>query len=103
MALPQKDIPELNNEELRNHLNKLESEVNLIKQRNTGVERDKAWEVSKSRVFFLIAFTYLITSLVFWFISVPSPLLNALIPTIGYLLSTQSLPLLKRWWLCRYK
>jgi hypothetical protein len=28
--------------------------------------------------------------------------LNALIPTIGYYLSTQSFPFLKRWWISKF-
>ena len=86
-------------EDLVNRLVSLENEIKEIKARNNRVEKDKAWEVSKFRVLVLLALTYLITTIVFCFISVPNAPLNALIPTIGYYLSTQSLPLIKNWWL----
>lgn len=84
--------------ELSIRVESLESEINRICERNFRVEMDKAWEASSVRVIFLVGLTYLITSIVFWFIAVPNPLLNALIPTIGYYLSTLSLPVVKEWW-----
>lgn len=82
-------------------LTALEDELAAIKKRNKRVESDKAWETSLTRMAFLLVLTYLMTALVFWLIAAPSPLLNALIPTLGYFLSAQSLPIVKRWWLAR--
>ena len=76
----------------------LEKEVNLIKERNERVELDKAWETSAFRVVSVLVMTYIITAVVFYFIGVKNYLLSALIPTIGYYVSTQSLPFIKRWW-----
>ncbi len=76
----------------------LGQEVNLIKERNKKVEADKAWETSLFRVGFISLITYIITAIVFYFIGVKNFLLSALIPTIGYYVSTQSLPFIKRWW-----
>lgn len=79
----------------------LESEIAQIKSRNQRVETNKAWETSFTRIFFLVGLTYVMTSVVFWLISAPSPLLNAFIPTLGFWLSVQSLPVVKRYWLAR--
>jgi hypothetical protein len=78
-----------------------QGELDTLRERNAHVERDKAWETSKIRVSFLLAFTYVGTSLVFFLISIPNPLLNALVPTFAYFLSVQSLPLLRAWWFKR--
>jgi len=84
--------------ELASRVKVLELEIERIKERNCRVEMDKAWEASSFRVGFLVLLTYLVTSMVFWLIAVPSPLINALIPTTGYYLSTLSLPIVKKWW-----
>ncbi len=80
----------------------LEKEIATIKERNLRVEADKAWEVSAFRVVSIAVSTYIIASVVMYFIGVTNYLLSALIPTIGYLLSTQSLPFIKRWWTKRF-
>ena len=80
-------------------IEEIQKEINLIKERNKKVEPDKAWEVSVFRVISVVIMTYLITAVVFYFIGVNNFLLNALIPTVGFYLSTQSLPFIKRWWL----
>jgi len=77
----------------------LEKEIDLIKERNKRVEADKAWETSAFRVISIVVMTYIVTAIVFYFIGVQKFLLSALIPTVGYCLSTQSLPFIKRWWM----
>jgi len=84
--------------ELSVRVESLEAEINRICERNARVEMDKAWEASGFRVVFLVGLTYFVTSVVFWLIAVPNPMLNALIPTTGYYLSTLSLPIVKKWW-----
>ncbi len=76
----------------------LKKEINLIKERNRKVELDKAWETSSFRIIFIVIITYIITAIVFYFIGVNNFLRNALIPTLGYYLSTQSLPFVKKFW-----
>lgn len=80
----------------------LEKELADIKARNHRVEADKAWETSQFRVASLCVITYLVASLVMLVIGVTNPLVNALIPTLGFFLSTQTLPMLKRWWVKKY-
>ena len=79
-------------------LEEIKKEVELIKERNRKVELDKAWETSASRITFIVLVTYIATAVVFYFIGVSNYLRNALIPTIGYYLSAQSLPFIKKFW-----
>lgn len=83
-------------------IEELKKEIDLIKERNKKVEADKAWETSNSRVIFITASTYIITTIVFALIGVKNFFLSALIPTIGYYLSTQSLPLVKKFWVDKF-
>lgn len=84
---------------MEERLKQLENEIELIKQRNLCVEGDKAWEQSLFRRLLIVAVTYIIASIVMYAIGVTNYFLNALIPTVGYLLSTLSLPPIKRWWI----
>jgi hypothetical protein len=86
-------------EDFEQRLSGLEQEVAQIQARNSRVELDKAWEVSLFRTSFIVCSTYFVTALVFYFIDVPHPLRNAAIPTVGYYLSTLSLPRIKQWWI----
>ena len=80
-------------------LKNIENQINFINERNKKVEADKAWETSNFRVFSICLITYIVASLVLCFIGNQNFLLNAFIPTIGYFLSTQSLPIIKNWWI----
>lgn len=86
-------------EDLLRRIALLERELAIIKSRNVSVEADKAWETSRARIGAVAGTTYLIVSCVFWAIGVDKPLINSIIPTLGYLLSTQSMPKLKSIWL----
>lgn len=76
----------------------LEKRLEEIEDRNQRVEIDKAWETSWSRKILLMAFTYLAVGLYMNAINVPSPWLNAIIPSIGFLLSTLTLSYFKKLW-----
>lgn len=56
----------------------------------------KAWETSKTRKFFIALFIYLSISLYFATIGIKEPFINATVLTIGFLLSTLSLPYIRR-------
>ena len=77
----------------------LEKEIEIIKQRNAKVEADKAWEVSYFRVFLISAVIYIVAVKFLYFIGTENYFLNALVPTMGYFLSVQSLPFIKKWWI----
>ncbi len=77
----------------------LEKDVQEIKKRNQRVEGDKAWEVSAFRRITIALMTYVIVVLFLLAIKAPMPLLSALVPTAGFVLSTLTLPFIKKWWL----
>lgn len=77
----------------------IEKEIQEIHQRNKRVEAEKAWETSLFRIIFICVMTYIATAAVFYVIGVSQYLLNALIPTVGFFLSAQSLPPIKKWWI----
>ncbi len=56
-------------------------------------------EVSKTRRGLVAGVTYTVAVLFMYRIGVSEPFINALVPTGGYLLSTLSLPFIKRWWI----
>lgn len=76
----------------------VEAEIKKLKDRNNQVEADKAWETSLTRRSLLAIFTYLAISLYLNLISVPNPWLNAIVPALGFMLSTLTLPFIKRIW-----
>jgi preprotein translocase subunit SecF len=73
-------------------------EIQLIKARNERVEIDKAWEVSWTRRFIITVITYIVASVWLWVISEPNIFPKAVVPTAGYLLSTISIPHIKKLW-----
>ena len=77
----------------------IEKEINQIKKRNKKVESDKSWETSTFRRITITLMTYIIIVLFLWIIKLPNYWLNALVPTAGFILSTLSLPILKKWWI----
>jgi hypothetical protein len=80
----------------------LQKDIEDIKARNQRVEADKAWERSPVRILSIAAITYVVATLLLYFIGVPNFFLTALVPTVGYYLSTQSLSVLKKWWTYKY-
>lgn len=79
----------------------LAKEIEQIKERNRRVEMDKAWETSLTRKIVIIVLTYIVVTLVFLMLHLPNPLLSAIIPSIGFLLSTLSITAIKNWWIKR--
>ena len=77
----------------------MKEDIESIRERNKRVEADKAWEVSMTRRLIIALMTYIVIVIFLWLINVSKPLLNAIVPTIGFILSTLTLPLFKRFWL----
>jgi len=77
----------------------LESRVEAIEKRNLKVESDKAWEGSTTRRVLIVLFTYISIGVYMWAIGVDKPLLNAVIPSVGFTLSTLTLPFFKEIWI----
>ena len=76
----------------------LEKRIARIEARNKKVETDKGWETSWTRRLLLILFTYLAIALYLRVIEVDMPWLNAIVPAVGFLLSTLTLPVFKEFW-----
>jgi len=72
--------------------------LEAIEERNKRVETDKAWERSFTRVSVIALTTYTAAVIFLFSVALPNPFLNALVPAIGYVLSMQSLPMVKKWW-----
>ena len=77
----------------------LDQKIAEILERNARVEADKAWEISWMRRITIAVLTYSIAVLFLWLINSDRFWLNAGVPALGYLLSTLSLPWVKRWWI----
>ncbi|HCC06175.1 TPA: hypothetical protein DEP94_02370 [Candidatus Nomurabacteria bacterium] len=87
---------------MESQIKQIQEDLEIIKNRNKKVEQNKAWETSFFRKISIIVITYIVASLVMYFIGVPNFLLNALIPTIGFFLSTLSFSFLKNWWIEKF-
>lgn len=75
------------------------SSLDEIKERNARVEADKAWETSWVRRLFIASVTYVIAAFYMNYAGLGNAYLSAFVPTGGYLLSTLSLPYLKKIWI----
>jgi hypothetical protein len=79
-------------------MDKLEERVAKIEARNSKVETDKAWETSITRKILIAIFTYLAIALYFQFVIKIDPWINAIVPTVGFLLSTLTMPFFRKLW-----
>jgi len=77
----------------------IEAELRLIRERNSTVEKDKAWEGSFTRRILIAIFTYISIGVYMWAININMPWLNAIIPTVGFMISTLTLPFFKKIWI----
>jgi hypothetical protein len=77
----------------------VEKEINEIKERNSRVELDKAWETSLLRRGFIAAITYIVALTWLVLIDETNVGLKAVVPVAGYLISTFSLPWLRGIWI----
>jgi len=77
----------------------LENEIAKIKERNSRVEMDKAWETSWTRRICIMILTYIIVVTYTYLISKVSNIwLSSLVPVIGFTLSTLSLNVVRKIW-----
>ncbi len=82
-------------------LEQIKKDIREIQERNTRVEMDKAWETSVSRKILIAVLTYIVIVLFFTFAHLPNPFVNAIVPTLGFLLSTLSIPFFRKLWVVR--
>ena len=77
----------------------IEERLVEIESRNARVEADKAWETSWTRRGLLVLFTYLAIGSYLWAIGISRPWLNAIVPAVGFMISTLTMPWLKAMWM----
>lgn len=81
----------------------VEERLAAIEARNQRVEYDKAWETSWTRRISIMLLTYLVVAAYLHFVVEIEPWVNALVPVIGFLLSTLTVSLLKKRWIAHQK
>lgn len=77
----------------------LNQQIKDIQDRNARVEADKAWETSWTRKLLITILTYFFIAFFMWAAGFDYPLIGAMVPSIGYLLSTSTLNFFKRRWI----
>jgi hypothetical protein len=75
--------------------------IEKLEARNARVESDKAWETSWTRRLSIMVLTYAVVAVYLAFVVKIDPWINALVPVIGFLLSTLTISLVKSYWLSR--
>ncbi len=69
-----------------------------IEARNRRVELDKAWETSWTRRISIAVLTYFVITVYLAALGNQKPYLHALVPSIGFMLSTLVLPGIRAVW-----
>lgn len=80
-------------------IKELEDRIKEIEDRNERVEGDKAWETSTLRKILIIVLTYIFAVLYLKIADTTNPYFGAVVPCVGFFLSTQSLKIIKKFWL----
>lgn len=75
-----------------------EQELRKILERNQRVEKDKAWEISFIRKIFITIFTYVLALVFLEIIEADNAYLAAVVPAMGFWLSTLKVSPLRKWW-----
>ena len=84
-------------------IEELEKKIDEIQKRNARVEIDKTWETSITRKITIAILTYGSIVIFLLILHFQRPFLSAIVPTIGFLLSTLSLGFIKKIWISHYK
>ncbi|MFA7717675.1 MAG: hypothetical protein WC875_03085 [Candidatus Absconditabacterales bacterium] len=74
----------------------LQKQIDALKARNRRVEADKARKNSRTRRIAITILTYAVIVLFFYVAGLARPFLNAVVPSIAFILSTLGLDLFKR-------
>jgi uncharacterized membrane-anchored protein len=81
----------------------LEGRIRAIEDRNKRVEADKAWETSVARKLVVFVLTYIVIVLFMYFSNIPQSWVNAVVPAVAFVLSTWTVPVVKRWWVKKHE
>ena len=88
---------------MNTEIKELEKRISEIEKRNKRVEGDKAWETSTLRKVMIIVLTYIFAVLYLKIADTTNPFFGAVVPCVGFFLSTQTLSLIKKKWLSKRK
>lgn len=80
----------------------IEKEILEIKERNKKVEANKAWETSWTRKLVVTGLTYFMMIIVMNALGMDKPFIGAIIPTLGFILSTVSANIIKNIWITKF-
>lgn len=78
--------------------NDLVKRIEAIEKRNEAVSIDKKWETSWVRKLAIIIFTYVVVWTYLFVIGNENPWINAIVPPVGFFLSTLALGWLRKSW-----
>ena len=90
---------DLSSMQLEERLEFLQTEIEALQQRNFDKDRGKEFESSYTRVFFLMFVTYWTLFGYMYIIDTNNPWLDAIVPTVGFNISTWGLPVVKEYWI----
>jgi len=76
--------------------NTLEERISQLEDRNIRVDADKAWEISWTRRLSIAVLIYITVVFYLRYVVHIDPWINALVPVIGYSLSTLTISWLKK-------
>lgn len=79
----------------------IEERIEIVEQRNKRVELEKAWETSGTRKMCIAVCTYVVMVCVMYVLNNETPFISALVPTLGFLLSTATFSSIKRVWIAK--
>ena len=97
------DIIITGDDNMNNDIKELEKRISDIEKRNKKVEGDKAWETSTLRKILIIVLTYIFAVLYLKIADTTNPFFGAVVPCVGFFLSTQTLNVIKKNWLNKRK
>lgn len=81
-----------------NTADNLVERIEKIEQRNHRVSLDKQWETSWTRKISIAMLTYAVVVTYLYAIGNDKPWINAIVPPVGFLLSTPAMAWLRRYW-----
>lgn len=79
----------------------LEQRIAAIEYRNKAVSSDKAWETSNLRRVVIAGTTYLVVVTYLTVTGADNTWLSAVVPAIGYLISTLVIKSVRDWWMTK--
>ena len=85
--------------QLKEQIEGLENKIKQIEERNHRVEGDKLWETCWLRKMLILIFTFVFASAYLFVANTTNPFLGAIVPCVGFLLSTITIKPIKKWYL----